>query len=132
MFIRHNNGGYRNHSAVCVGWGRNIFTYCATFRNIFDTYTGKSNDIIEGIFWIMTKLEYEKCEKLMYNAILKAGSAHKGYKAYKWLHKEGREVDAEWKRRVADQEFGYADGINQVLATLGFKHDRMKELSKLL
>lgn len=48
------------------------------------------------------------------------------------LRKEGKEVDAECKLRLADQEIGYAEGINQTLATLGFKHDRMKELSKLL
>lgn len=46
--------------------------------------------------------------------------------------KEGKSVDTECKLRVADQEIGYADGINQALVTLGFKHDRMKELANLL
>lgn len=34
--------------------------------------------------------------------------------------------------QIANQHYGYAEGINQALATLGFKHDRMKELSNLL
>ena len=52
----------------------------------------------------MTKIEYGICEKLMEEAINNA--------------------------KQADEE--YADGIRQALATLGFTHDRMKELSKLL
>lgn len=80
----------------------------------------------------MNKLEYEKCEKLMEEAIIKANNSIENYKAYERLLKEGKKVDAEYKFRLADQEIGYAEGINQVLATLGFKHDRMKELSKLL
>lgn len=80
----------------------------------------------------MTKLEYGKCEKLMEEAIRKANNSNEDYKAFERLRKEGKEVDAECKLRLADQEIGYAEGINQALATLGFKHDRMKELSKLL
>lgn len=34
--------------------------------------------------------------------------------------------------KKANQHLGYAEGINQVLAALGFKHDRMKVLSELL
>ena len=80
----------------------------------------------------MTKVEYRKCKKLMEDAIRKAYDSHEDYKAYERLSKEGKKVDAECKLRLADQEIGYADGINQVLATLGFKHDSMKELSELL
>lgn len=80
----------------------------------------------------MTKIEYGKCEKLMEEAIRKANNSNEDYRAYERLHKEGKEVDAECKLRLADQEIGYAEGINQVLATLGFKYNRMKELSELL
>lgn len=80
----------------------------------------------------MTKIEYRKCEKLMDEAIRKANSFHEDYKAYERLCKEGKEIDAKCKLRLADQEIGYADGINQALATLGFKHNRMRELSDLL
>lgn len=68
----------------------------------------------------------------MEEAIRKANNSNEDYKAYERLRKEGKEVDAECKLRLADQEIGYAEGINQALATLGFKHDRMKELSNLL
>lgn len=80
----------------------------------------------------MTKIEYGKCEKLLLEAIQKSINSNEDYKAYEQLSKEGKKVDAECKLRLSDQEIGYAEGINQVLATLGFKHDRMKELSELL
>lgn len=80
----------------------------------------------------MTKTEYGKCKKLMEEAIRKANNSNEDYKAFERLRKEGKEVDAECKLRLADQEIGYAEGINQALVTLGFKHDRMKELSELL
>lgn len=80
----------------------------------------------------MTKVEKSKCEKLMEEAIRKANNSNEDYKAYERLSKEGKEIDAECKLRLAEQEIGYAEGINQVLATLGFKHDRMKELTDLL
>lgn len=80
----------------------------------------------------MTKIEYGKCVKLMEEAIRKANNSNEDYRAYERLKKEWKSVDAECKLRLADQEIGYAEGINQVLATLGFKHDRMKELSELL
>lgn len=80
----------------------------------------------------MTKIEYSKCVKLMEEAIWKANNSNEDYRAYERLKKEGKSIDTECKLRVADQEIGYAEGINQALATLGFKHDRMKELSELL
>lgn len=80
----------------------------------------------------MTKQENKKCKNLMYDAIRKATNAKEDYKAYERLTKEGKKVDAECKLRLADQELGYADGINQVLVTLGFTHVRMKELSDLI
>lgn len=80
----------------------------------------------------MTKAEYRKCEKLMEEAIRNANNSNIDYKAYEQLRKEGKEIDAECKLRASDQAIGYADGINQALSMLGFKHDRMKELSDLL
>lgn len=68
----------------------------------------------------------------MEEAIWKANNANEDYRVYERLKKEGKSVDAECKLRVADQEIGYAEGINQALVTLGFKHDRMKKLSELL
>lgn len=79
----------------------------------------------------MTKLEYGKCVKLMEEAIRKAKQSDDEYKAYNQLLNEDI-VKAETEQRKADQHYGEAIGINQALATLGFKHDRMKELSNLL
>jgi len=80
----------------------------------------------------MTKQEVNKCETLMYDAIRKATNSKEDYAAYERLLKEGKQIDAECKLRRADQETGYAEGINQALVTLGFKHNSMKELSELL
>lgn len=79
----------------------------------------------------MTKVEYRKCEKLMDEAIRKARQSDEEYKTYNQLLNEDT-IKAETEQRKADQHYGEAIGINQVLATLGFKHDRMKELSNLL
>lgn len=82
----------------------------------------------------MTKIEYGKCEKLMEDAISKAKQADEEYKESEkyTLLANYNETEHEIEQRKADQHYGYAEGINQVLATLGFKHDRMKELSELL
>lgn len=79
----------------------------------------------------MTKIEYGKCEKLMEEAFQKVKQSDEEFKICGQLINEN-EVEADIERRKADQHYGEAVGINQVLATLGFKHDRMKELSKLL
>ena len=79
----------------------------------------------------MTKTEYGKCEKLMEMAIYKVKQAYKEYDK-----SENYQVDCneEWitEQRKTDQHYGEAIGINQALVTLGFKHDKMKELSELL
>lgn len=80
----------------------------------------------------MTKTEYGKCEKLMEDAIRKAEDSKREYSRHELLLQKGDIIHAEVEQRKADQHYGYAEGINQVLATLGFKHDRMKELSELL
>lgn len=79
----------------------------------------------------MTKIEYGKCVKLMEKAIRKAKQSDEEYKAYNQLLNKDI-VKAETEQRKADQHYGEAIGIEQALATLGFTHDRMKELSKLL
>lgn len=80
----------------------------------------------------MTKVESMYCEKLMEEAIRKAISSKEDYRAYEKLLKDGKQIDAEWKLRVADQECGYAEGIRQALVCIGFTHERMKELDELL
>ena len=77
----------------------------------------------------MTKIEYGKCEKLMEEAIRKAKQAQEEYKEsekYTFLGNYNA-TQSEVEQRKADQHYGEAFGINKVLATLGFKNDRMKE-----
>lgn len=81
----------------------------------------------------MTKTEYRKCEKLMERAISKGKQAFKEYDQSEYygvncFDGEMREIE----QRKADQHYGEAVGISQALSALGFKHDRMKELSELL
>lgn len=80
----------------------------------------------------MTKGELKKCEGLMYEAIRNVNYFKEDYATYENFLKEGKRVEAECKLRLADQEIGYAEGINQALAVLGFKHDDMKTLGDLL
>lgn len=80
----------------------------------------------------MTKVENNRCKKLMEEAISKANDSKEDYRAYERLLKDGKQVDAECKLRIADQEIGYAEGIRQTLVCIGFTHERMKELDELL
>lgn len=80
----------------------------------------------------MTKTEYGKCEKLMEDAIRKAKQSQEEYNEANCYLNAGNHIAWEIERRKADQHIGYVEGINQVLAVIGFKHDRMKELSELL
>lgn len=82
----------------------------------------------------MTKIEKSKCEELMFEAIRNAEQAQEEYKEsekYKLLNNYNV-IQSQIEQRKADQHIGYAEGIYQVLAVIGFKHDKMKELSELL
>lgn len=77
----------------------------------------------------MTKLEYTKCEKLLYEAIRNAENANEEF------YKAGNSYDTTERHILETKAWnhrGYAEGINQVLAVIGFKHERMEELSKLI
>lgn len=68
------------------------------------------------------------------------------YKLNEWSHKNARYSIDSFKRaehqtsdiekRIAELQgqnyLGYAQGINQVLASLKFEHEKMKELSELI
>lgn len=79
----------------------------------------------------MTKTEYSKCVKLMEKAIRKAKQSQSEYEKFNDYLSDGDEL-ADIEQRKADQHYGEAVGIEHALATLGFKHDRMKKLSNLL
>lgn len=77
----------------------------------------------------MTKVEYTRCEKLMEEAIQKAKQAKEEF------NKVESEKDITSKSLLlgmAQNNLGYAEGINQTLVCIGFKHERMKELGNLL
>jgi hypothetical protein len=77
----------------------------------------------------MTKFEYAKCEKLMNEAIKNAETANEEF------YKAGNSYDTTERHILETKAWnhrGYAEGINQVLVVIGFKHDRMSELGKLI
>lgn len=80
----------------------------------------------------MTKQENIKCEKLLNEAIRTAKQAIEEFSSYNEYEKAGETIKAEIEQRKADNHMGYAEGINQVLNVLGFKHDKINELQKLI
>lgn len=77
----------------------------------------------------MTKLEVIKCEKLLNEAIVNVKNANKEF------------INADSCKDIIQKSIilaqahnhrGYAEGINQALAVIGFKHERMLELGKLI
>lgn len=77
----------------------------------------------------MTKQEYEKCVKLMEEAIRQGRKARAEFE--KSNKAEGRGT-FDMLRLQAQNHLGYAEGINQCLVMLDFKHERMAELYELL
>lgn len=77
----------------------------------------------------MTKVEYTRCEKLMEEAIIKAKDAQEDF-ADAW--KEDDQIQRKILCERGQNYLGYAEGINKTLVCIGFKHERMKELGKLL
>lgn len=77
----------------------------------------------------MTKLEYTKCEKLMNEAIQYAIDARDKL-AVAAKHPNATEIEI--LENTAHNHRGYAEGINQALTVIGFKHELMAELGKLI
>ena len=80
----------------------------------------------------MTKTEREQCEKLMNQAIMEMERLDEYWNEYEKAKKDNRIADAEAAMRQFDYKRGYADGIYDVLATIDFRHERMKELCELI
>jgi hypothetical protein len=78
----------------------------------------------------MTNLEKSKCEKLCKEAISSIEEANELYGKARKIDKEFHQATVELRR--ADNERGYAEGINCVLASIGYKSESMKQLSKLV
>lgn len=67
----------------------------------------------------MTEVEKQKCYKVMWEGIREGREAQNIFK---------RTNISEVQMRFADQKQGYAQGINQVLAYIGYSHPDMKML----
>lgn len=80
----------------------------------------------------MTKSESIKCEKLMEEAIKNAEAASRSWEKHKKCKMENNMIDAEIAIREFDYHRGYAEGINQALVVIGFKHEQMKKLQELI
>ena len=77
----------------------------------------------------MTKLEYTKCEKLMNEAIQYAIDARDKLAV---AAKHPNATEREILENTAHNHRGYAEGINQALTVIVFKHELMAELGKLI
>lgn len=80
----------------------------------------------------MTKEEKKKCEKLMEYGIQKGKESQEEYALHEEYVKQNEEVKAALEQRKADQHYGEIVGIGQVLASLGFQHEKMKQFYKLI
>lgn len=79
----------------------------------------------------MTKIEYKMCEKLMYDAISLAKKSEEEFKNVREMQKQENSL-WETEQRKADQHYGEALGAHQALVRIGFKHERMTELGKIV
>lgn len=77
----------------------------------------------------MTISEKDICTNLMNEAIRKAKDSQDSFKRAEY---QTREVEKEIAYLQGQNYLGYAQGINQVLVSLKFEHDKMKELNKLI
>ena len=77
----------------------------------------------------MTKQEYNKCEKLMEEAIQ---NGNKAKEEFEEANKVEDKLTIELLKLQAQNHLGYAEGINQCLVTLNFEHEKMEELRNLL
>lgn len=80
----------------------------------------------------MTKEEKKKCENLMEYGIRKGKESQEEYALYEEYVKQNEEVKAALEQRKADQHYGEIVGISQVLTSLGFQHEKMKQLHNLI
>lgn len=80
----------------------------------------------------MTKTEKEKCEQLVEEAITKCLESKEEYKNWESCKKNNDSMGAHLVLRKADQDYGYAEGIHQALAVIGYSSVSMEELSDLI
>ena len=77
----------------------------------------------------MNKTEYENCKKVLEEGIRNANQA---IEEFAEANETSNKIHFETLRMKAQNHRGYAEGILQALAYIGFEHDRMRELEDLL
>lgn len=78
----------------------------------------------------MTKVEKQRCEKLIEEAERNLEKSNIEYLKYERLKREEKKIDAECALRIADQLRGYTEGIYQALTVIGYSSASMKELTE--
>lgn len=78
----------------------------------------------------MTKQEKDKCEKLLNEAALNLDRADAEWEDYEDAKRDGYYDDEEISLRQFENHHGYAEGIYQALAVLGYKSEKMAEIGK--
>jgi len=78
----------------------------------------------------MTKIEKQRCEKLIEEAERNLNNSDMEYSKYERLKNAEKKIDAECALRSADQLRGYAEGIYQALVVIGYSSASMKELTE--
>lgn len=76
----------------------------------------------------MTKQEVDKCKRLLDEAALNLDRADTEWKRYEDKKRDGNYIDAEISLRSFENHHGYAEGIYQALAVLGYKSEKMKKI----
>lgn len=80
----------------------------------------------------MTKIENQKCEKLLQQAFTKMCQSQEDFAQSEKFLKDGNELEWETEQRKGDRHYGEAVGIYNTLKALGYKHARMQELSEMI
>lgn len=78
----------------------------------------------------MTNIEKEKCEELCKEALTEIQKANDYFKKNDEVNHDCSLATADL--RWGDRKTGYAEGIYQVLVSLGYESEDMKKLSKLI
>lgn len=78
----------------------------------------------------MTKQKMEKCEKLLDEALLNLSNADAEWEDYEDAKRGGYNDDEEISLRKFENHRGYAEGIHQALAVLGYKSEKMMKIGK--
>ena len=78
----------------------------------------------------MTKQEKDKCEKLLNEVLLSLNKTDADWEDYENAKRGGYHDDEEISLRKFENHRGYAEGIYQALAVLGYKSKNMTEISK--